>query len=60
MNRSQEADDHLQFLKEMSFRDAGWQRILYNRLQEPLGFEPGPELRAVVPDSMDTPNSGNW
>ena len=59
LKRDAEAAVHLQWLEQMAERDNSWRYQLQRRISEPLGFQPGPELKHIVPDTVKTP-TGNW
>ncbi|MCX7834445.1 MAG: glycosyltransferase family 39 protein [bacterium] len=59
LKQEQQAEKQLALLQEYAKRDFQWQFLLKEKLHSNLGFEPGPELKQIVPDTIPYP-TGNW
>lgn len=59
LDRVKEADEHLFYMEKVSKSDYQWQYLVKEKLKSNLGFEPGPELQQLLPDTTHHP-SGNW
>lgn len=59
LNKENEAKEQLELMNEYAKKEVYWQFLLKEKLHSNLGFEPGPELKRMVPDTIHHP-TGNW